>query len=177
MKIQTSTAPANTNPGAITTEERRKRIVELREKHQKTFDALHVPDALFFPKMAYYPKGSGGEEKVISFFPSELRKGYDIYTEFVSRDYEVEDAERTLWKWSYNPHWETEYESTNDAAPRYLIPVRELVKVSLPEAAPINFFNNIETDAPISEMTIRDLAAILLKKPVSTKVWLNDLIK
>ena len=33
------------------------------------------------------------------------------------------------------------------------------------------------TDAPLSSLTIRDLAAIMLKKPVSQKKWLNDLIK
>ena len=31
-------------------------------------------------------------------------------------------------------------------------------------------------DLPISDLTIRDLAAILLKKPVSTKLWLNEII-
>ena len=32
-------------------------------------------------------------------------------------------------------------------------------------------------DAPISEMTITDVAAILWKKPVSNKIWLNSLIE
>ena len=32
-------------------------------------------------------------------------------------------------------------------------------------------------DAPLSEITIRDLAAIMLMKPVSARSWLNDLIK
>jgi hypothetical protein len=32
-------------------------------------------------------------------------------------------------------------------------------------------------DALLSEMTIRDLAAIMLMKPVSARPWLNDLIK
>lgn len=31
-------------------------------------------------------------------------------------------------------------------------------------------------DAPFSELTIRDLAAIMLMKPVSNKKWLNDLV-
>ena len=38
--------------------------------------------------------------------------------------------------------------------------------------------SNVETtDAPLSEITIRDLAAIMLMKPVSARPWLNDLIK
>ena len=32
-------------------------------------------------------------------------------------------------------------------------------------------------DAPLSEMTLRDLAAIMLIKPVSARPWLNELIK
>jgi hypothetical protein len=32
-------------------------------------------------------------------------------------------------------------------------------------------------DAPVDQLTIRDLAAILWKKPISSKKWLNDLMK
>jgi len=32
-------------------------------------------------------------------------------------------------------------------------------------------------DAPLSEITIRDLAAIMLMKPVSARPWLNELVK
>jgi hypothetical protein len=38
--------------------------------------------------------------------------------------------------------------------------------------------DNVEiADVPLSEATIRDLAAIMLMEPVSAKPWLNDLIK
>ena len=38
--------------------------------------------------------------------------------------------------------------------------------------------SNVEiADAPLSEITIRDLAAIMLMKPISARPWLNDLIK
>jgi hypothetical protein len=33
-----------------------------------------------------------------------------------------------------------------------------------------------EEDLPLSDMTLRDLAAIMLMKPVSTKPWLNNLV-
>lgn len=36
--------------------------------------------------------------------------------------------------------------------------------------------NVIEDDAPLSEITIRDLASIMLMQPVSNRAWLNDLI-
>jgi hypothetical protein len=94
-----------------------------------------------------------------------------------------------LWKLHFNPHWEDEYDTTptTDSALRYLIPVSELVKVKAPaktiatrsgvEITEFEEFSSLMDDAPVSDMTIRDLAAILLKKPVSSKSWLNDLVK
>ena len=38
-------------------------------------------------------------------------------------------------------------------------------------------YNTEIADIPVSEMTLRDLAAIMLIKPVSAKPWLNELIK
>jgi hypothetical protein len=38
-------------------------------------------------------------------------------------------------------------------------------------------YNTEIADAPLSEMTIADLAAIMLMKPVSAKPWLNEIIK
>lgn len=32
-------------------------------------------------------------------------------------------------------------------------------------------------DVPLSEMTLRDLAAIMLMKPISNKYWLNEVVK
>lgn len=168
----------------LTTEEKKVKIAELKQFHQKKFEVLGVDDPCFIPKMAYKPKDK--DDKVISFFPSELKKGQDIFTEFVSRDYDPEDLpERRLWKWRYNPYWETEYETVAHDAQgnvRYLIPVLELVPVGnniiteepvVEDTAEFNFSD----DALISDMTILDLAAILLKKPVSKKEWLNKVIK
>ena len=163
------------------------KVAELREKHQPVFDALNIPDAYFYPKLAYRPKGK--DELHVSLFPSELRKGTDFYTEFVSGEFVPQDSERTLWKLHFNPHWEDESDTTptTDSALRYLIPVSELVKVKAPaktiatrsgvEITEFEEFSSLMDDAPVSDMTIRDLAAILLKKPVSSKSWLNDLVK
>ena len=41
----------------------------------------------------------------------------------------------------------------------------------------VEISNEEIADAPLSEITIRDLAAIMLLKPVSARPWLNDLIK
>jgi len=174
---------------SVSSADKKSKINKLREKHQPIFDELGVDQAVFIPKMAYRPKGK--EEKYVSFFTSEIKKGGDIYTEFVSREYESEDSERTLWKWRFNPHWQEEYEVTEETDPskvRYLVPVSELIKMSsakVPtsysakekevEDGPASY--DPHYDEEISAMTMRDFAAIVLGKPVSNKTWLNKLIK
>jgi|MudIll2142460700_1097286.scaffolds.fasta_scaffold1583204_1 hypothetical protein len=168
-----------------TTVNRQEKTEELLKHHDWKFGLLQEDSPLFIPKCAYIPKGMG--ELHIGFFASELKKGRDIYTEFTSIDLEPEDPSRTLYKWRFNPHYDEEYEKTEPAANghfRYLVPVSELIKVEIvPEEleAPSQFpdFEGImdpNTDAPLSQLTIRDIAAIMLKKPVSQKKWLNDLI-
>lgn len=160
------------------------RVSILRDYHQSTLDALGKPNALYIPKMAYIP--SGKDELYMGFFSSELDKGTDIFTEFVDKYLEPEDAERTLYLWKYNPHWSTEYETNEKSGYTFImIPVSEMYKVEIP-STPIethkNVFENIpkvntdETDdAPLTSMTILDLAAILLKKPISHKKFINKL--
>lgn len=171
-------------------EDRKAKIVHLREKHQPIFDQLKTPDASFIPKFAYLPK-TGANEKVIAFFPSEINKGHDVYTEFVSVDYEPEDAERRLWRWKYNPQFDTEYEKTQPhhvtGHVRYLIPVNELVHVSLdtkPKETPVQPQNELsfplpdpDQDCGMDQMTLRDYAAIHLRSAQSHKPWLNIMIQ
>ena len=135
--------------------------------------------------MSYLDKG----KKVISFFHSEISKGQDVFVEFTNRYNVPEFPDRTLYRWRFNPHFEEEYEKTAEEDPtkvRYLIPIDELkvVKSYSPAAvikpAETEFefsLPNPEKDPLISELTIRDLAAILLQKPVSNKEWLNNIIK
>ena len=168
-------------------EERKKRIQDLYEFQMEKFMQENVSEPLFIPKMAYKPATK--DEKHITFFASELERAeyYDVpknvYTEFISSEYIPEDPKRTLYKWVFNPHWRTEYdviEATESIQERYMIPVAELrivqqaaaqkeIKLPLLDLGP--------TDEPFNMLTIRDLAAIMLKKPVSNKQWLNEIIK
>jgi hypothetical protein len=164
---------------------RQEKTEELIKHHQWKFDLLQEDGPLFIPKCAYVPKGKS--EYHIGFFLSEVKKGKNIYTEFTSIDLDPEDANRTLYKWRFNPHFDEEYDKTEPAANgqfRYLVPVSELVKIEFEkEPEQLALFPNFDeimdpdADAPLSQMTVRDLAAILLQKPVSQKAWLNDLIK
>ena len=49
----------------------KEKIAVLREKHQFIFDTLDIPNALFYPKMAYRPHGK--DELYVSFFDNELK--------------------------------------------------------------------------------------------------------
>ena len=165
--------------------DRREKLIKMREYHQPYFDAVGIPDAYFYPKLAYRPVGK--DELYCGFFPSEMDKQVDVYLEFASSKYDSEDPERNLYVWKYNPHYDEEYEKTPPGANgtiRYLVPVAELVKID--KASVLNKNKSIadislniadpEIDCPINAMTVRDLAAILLKKPVSQKDWLNRII-
>ena len=171
----------------LSTEERKKRIQDLYEHQMEKFMQENVSEPLFIPKMAYKPATK--DEKHITFFASEIERAeyYDvpknIYTEFVSSEYIPEDPKRTLYKWVFNPHWRTEYdviEATESIQERYMIPVAELRIVQQAAAQKEIKLPSLDlgpTDEPFNMLTIRDLAAIMLKKPVSNKQWLNEIIK
>jgi hypothetical protein len=170
--------------------DRREKVAKLREYHQPYFDAAGISKAYFYPKLAYRPEGK--DELYCGFFFSEMIKATDIYIEFSTINFETEDSERSLYVWKHNPHFEEEYEKTPpsaNGAVRYLIPVAELTKVDKstvmkkPEVVEKKTIADVsvsigdpEVDCPLNAMTVRDLAAILLRKPVSQKKWLNDIV-
>lgn len=169
--------------------DKKARMQTLVEYHQKTFDALGIDDPLFVPTMAYKPYTKN--ELHVSLFPSQLKKGQDIYTEFVNKEFEPETEERTLYKWRYNKYWEEEYDSVeleNSSDRRYLVPISELEAVAVlakkeevdSQIITFDTFDEImdpDEDCPLDRITLRDLAAIMLQKPVSRKKWLNQIIK
>lgn len=118
------------NTKNITSKERALKTDELRKEHQPYFDKIGKSNALFLPKMAYRPAGK--DELYISFFESELKNECDIYTEFVSKQYDSEDPKRTLYLVQYNPFWKDEYElmTSNSGYERYFIPVSEIKPIN-----------------------------------------------
>lgn len=142
-----------------------RKIAELRKFHEKAFKAIKVdPETvLYVPRMAYKPVGH--HEVVISFFASELKNEKDIYTEFVSRDYDSEDPNRILYKWKYNPFWASEYAHSEDtiaSSIKYYVPVSELIVIS--KGGEVNIDKNQTDEAPM-ETKSTDLSAMLKKKP------------
>lgn len=167
-----------------TTEERRNFIANLREYHQPYFERIDEPKAYYIAKILYgYPPDRA------LFYPSEISDpNKPLYVEWVSKDYEPEDNRR-LYKYIYNPEYASEYRSSERGGYQmYEIPKDhfELVKpgpgedpLNKPEQIVMEFDLNLDTaadDCPFDQVTLRDIAALLLRKPVSRKEWLNKII-
>ena len=155
-----STKNINKNKMGLTPEQRKTKVAKLREEHEDYFQTEGKINALYIPKMAYRP--SGKDELHISFFPSELEKSEDVYTEFVSIDYESEDPKRTLYLHKYNPHWRDEYELTESKSgyQRHLIPVSELIVIrditEKKESKEILDFANLPNPDDKKDLTVVD---------------------
>lgn len=112
------------------TDSKRDVVLGLMKHHRGLFEKEGVHNPKFIPRLCYKHNGI----KIIGFYPKELYGGIDIYVEFCDRDYNPEDSSRTLWKWSYNPEFATDYllsephAATRDQ--RYLIPISELINVT-----------------------------------------------
>jgi hypothetical protein len=207
--------------------DRKQKEREYFAHHAETFKKLKLASPNFTLKMAFYEKGRFGRN--IQLYESELKKGEDIYMEFIDvvrdesgaeKDYTPMLEDRPLFKFKANPFYAEEYElRERPGYSVYIISASELMMVqpdgteisyslyekrkeeakktedSLPKLqktlTPFPDFeeefvlkkeveldcqNNEIADAPLSEMTIRDLAAIMLMKPISAKPWLNDLV-
>ena len=110
----------------MTPQERKAKVQELRKEHEDYFQTSGNINALYIPKMAYRPHGK--DELHVSFFPSELQKGKDVFTEFVSIEYDSEDPKRTLYLLKHNAHWNEEYEvvTSSSGFERHIVPVSDL---------------------------------------------------
>lgn len=180
--------------------DKREKLKQIKIFHQATLDGLNVPNASVISKMAFQPNGLA--EKHVGFFESEVSKGEDIYLEFGSKDLSPEQVlgypPRCLLKWRFNPNFREEY-PTSEPDPvtghkRYFVPIVELVIMTKPEPKMIRTAPDVNTEERESsaselamtppdeadpftrEMTIRDYAAIHMRKPCSKKEWLNQLI-
>jgi hypothetical protein len=177
--------------------ERSVALTALKQRNENNFRNLGLLNPSFTIKFAYTPKHR--EDMVVSMFPSEMECTDDIYLELTDGNNLPIHEEPVLYKFKHNPFYnQGEYEvippdpSRNKNSETYLIPVSELEIVSnsvVKKETPKKVFSTAmldnsdkesfskeKEDAHYSEMTIRDLAAILLKSPVSNKKWLNTLI-
>jgi hypothetical protein len=166
---------------SLTKEVKNEIIKEMRAFHEETMNR-HSKGLkhYFYPKVPFMrPNGV----RVIGMFRSELEKpDENIFIETINLHYEALDKRRTLYRLKYNPHFKEEYEHVGND--RFNVPLDDLEIIwqlqehspnDLPEL-PLLYDSEMIADNNLTQMTIRDLAAILLKKPVSYKPWLNDLV-
>jgi len=184
---------------ALSLEDQRKYKTEIledmRDYHQKLIGDLGISRMDFNMKMAFYNKQG---KNVVGIFASEFKKEKGFYFELITREFHPADENRTVYKIPYNSSFEEEYELNEKGS--YLVPLEEL-RIVNPSSVAISGASAIldeqrrstpaaspkpsvaykapapMEDAPYQEMTIRDFMAIHTGKPVSTKNWLNELIK
>lgn len=158
----------------LTSDERRSLVTSLRTHHEQVFETLCPNGAYFYPKVVFTRSGV----KIVTFFPSELSKETDIFTEFVDFEYNPTDPSRTLYRWRYNPYFaqELQREGHGDQL-KYVVPVEELQKVTITKKHVAELSLSDLKDEGIDRLTIRDLYAIIQNRPVSKKGWLNETIR
>lgn len=182
-------------------------LKSIREYHADLMEDLGITPNDFQMKMAFYTNsGKHLNKTVVGIFPSEFKRPAGLYIEVIGRDYKPVTAARTVYRVPYNPHFEDEYEMNERGSYyvpleelRVVNPTsvalskssavtssdKFLEKEKVEEKKPVTFFKvpvqapalASDSDAPYTEMTIRDYYAIHTGNPVSFKPWLNDLIK
>lgn len=159
---------------------KRQRLEEFRDYHQNLLNSFGVSRMDFNFKTPFYDRKG---RYVVGIFPSEFRKPNGFYFELITRDFNPLSPNRTVYKIVNKIGFEEEYEMNDRGS--YLVPLEEIRAVNAPTSSG-NYTEKPSVsykapgpmeDAPMSEMTIRDYIAIHTGKPISAKVWINDIIK
>lgn len=179
---------------------KRSKLEAIRSYHTELIKDLGISVTDFNMKMPFHNKSG---KLVVGIFSSEFKKEKGFYFELVTRELDPVDVKRTVYRIPFNAAFEEEYELNEKGS--YLVPIEELRSID-PQSIAISKYASIEStegvvfttnanpnlknvpvynapasmdmsDAPYSEMTIRDYYAIHTGKPVSAKPWLNELIK
>jgi len=156
---------------SLTPNERAEKIKALKQEHMDYLSKIGSTYA-FIPKMAYRP--SGKDDKYITFFPSELETECDIYTEFVSKQYESEDPKRTLYFLKYNAWWKEEYElhTSKSGFTTHLVPVSELKVINDVTTRNAKKIDRLEG---LKEGTLYDKPSIKEEEPINIDI--KELVK
>lgn len=151
--------------------------------HMERFKQLQLADPTFALKTAFFSKGKFGKQ--IQLFEGELNKGNDIFIELIDiiRDNDNKEidivpanADRQLFKYTYNPYFAEEYETKEGLGKSgtgyvaYVIPTSELVAV-LADGSQItyNLWEKRKLDA--------ELTADLLPKLQSSPTLFPDFVE
>lgn len=176
-------------------QERQEKLEAARHYHRGLIQQLDISPGDFQIKNIF--RDSKGRE-VVCIYPSEFKRDKGCFFELVTSMNNPIDQDRKVYRVPPNSCFDEEYEMTPKGS--FMVPLEE-VRCVYPSFAvtdqplyveaktkfkPETFKTetkevtvNVSSheDAPYSEMTIRDFYAIHTGKPVSTKSWLNNLIK
>jgi len=147
---------------------RKEKEKEFFAYHMDKFRKAEISNPFFTLKTAFFQKGKYGRQ--VQLFEGELKRGEDIFIEFidVNRDVNgkeigIESAfeERPLFKYKSNPYFAEEYdvkEGTNSMGENYFaytIPLSELM-VIMPDGSEItyNLYEKRKAEAPKEQVTL-----------------------
>ena len=147
---------------------RKEREKEFFAHHMDKFRKAQVSDPFFAIKTAFFQKGKFGKQ--VQLFEGELKRGEDIYIEFIEvnrdasgKEIGVEPAfeDRPLFKYKHNPYFAEEYdvkEGTNSSGNNYFaytIPLSELMVV-MPDGEEItyNLYEKRKAEAPKEQVSL-----------------------
>lgn len=167
------------------------KLETIRDYHQGLMTDLGITRTDFNMKMPFYDQQG---RMVVGIFASEFRKEKGFFFELINRSLDPADPERKVYRVPPSNSYEEEYELNEKGS--YLVPLEELrvvneQAVAISKSSAVTASDKVLTkksveaykapapmeDAPYGEMTIRDFYAIQSGKPLSAKVWLNELIK
>ena len=147
---------------------RKEKEKEFFAYHMDKFRKAQITDPFFVLKTAFFQKGKFGKQ--VQLFESELKRGEDIFIEFIDvkrdeygKETGVESAfdERPLFKYKHNPYFAEEYdvkEGTNSMGENYFaytIPLSELM-VIMPDGSEItyNLYEKRKAEAPKEQVSL-----------------------
>lgn len=147
---------------------RKEKEKEFFAYHMDKFRKAQVSDPYFTIKTAFFQKGKYGKQ--VQLFEGELKRGEDIFIEFIDvirddfgKEQGVEPAfeDRPLFKYKHNPYFAEEYdvkEGTNSSGNNYFaytIPLSELM-VIMPDGSEItyNLYEKRKAEAPKEQVSL-----------------------
>lgn len=147
---------------------RKEKEKEFFAYHMDKFRKAQVTDPFFVSKTAFFQKGKYGRQ--VQLFESELKRGEDIFIEFIDiirdnsgKELRIEPAydDRPLFKYKSNPYYAEEYdvkEGTNSMGENYFaytIPLSELM-VIMPDGSEItyNLYEKRKAEAPKEQVSL-----------------------
>ena len=147
---------------------RKEKEKEFFAHHMDRFRKAQVTDPFFAIKTAFFQKGKYGRQ--VQLFEGELKRGEDIYIEFIdiARDNNGKETgitpafeDRPLFKYKHNPYFAEEYDvkegtsASGDNYFAYTIPLSELM-VIMPDGSEItyNLYEKRKAEAPKEQVSL-----------------------